>query len=261
MSQVVASIGKGIRVVQVSTRRCLSECVDGQANVFINLGDSNMVGSGSVLSGSTPVWDKDIGDFVTSGELARGSEQVTGPLLVSPCSSVSNYFLKIAGGGEELERNFKPGRNRYIQLNTELPLLIAKLQADGFTSIVVRGIIFNIGTNDAVNQMYTDAFEQNLRDTIAGIRTDLSIPSLEFLLTDMPSTLDQDAARAPRVEQIRTALATVANDTPGVFLQSTEGWESGRMIDPEGDPVHYNLAGQTSQGQAYARFYTHAAAE
>ena len=253
---IVASVGKGIQIVNATTRRSLSECVDGQANVFINLGDSNMVGNGSVLSGMTPVWDKDIGDVVTSGPLARGPEQVMGPNLISPCLSVSNFVMKIAGGGEELELNFKPGRNRYIQLNTELPRLIAKLQADGFTSIVVRGVIFNIGTNDAVSQVFTDAFEQNLRDTIEATRTDLEIPDLEFLLTDMPSTLDQDADRAPRVEQIRTALATVANESPGVFLQSTEGWETGRTNDPQGDPVHYNLAGQTSQGQAYANFYT-----
>ena len=232
--------------------RCLSGCENNERNIFILAGDSNMVGSGSVF-GSNPsvlVWDTATDDWINTGPLTRGTEQVMVPALKNGCTGATNYVVKVAQGGQQLCGTFFPtSGSLYQNIVNWTSAAKQKLLSANSNPVRIRVIVLNLGTNDALSATCTTAFETNLRSFITNIRTDLGESGLNVLLTGMPSTLHLSPTRTTRVADIVSALRTVSGDTPGVDLVDASTWEV------KSDNVHYSKDGQTDQGKAYAAWF------
>ncbi len=133
---------------------------------------------------------------------SRGVHRAIGVKYAANGKSLSNYFKpsasgypKIINAVEEATRKYHPFRIRW------------------------RSVVWVQGQQDSSTQVQADAYEQNLTDLMAAIRSDLSTPDLYFCSPLHPpswSTKDYDAT-------VRAAVASfVASDSYALSVDAED---------------------------------------
>lgn len=144
-------------------------------------------------------------------------------------------ITKIGGGGEQLSNSWNP--------NTPGTRYTAMLQSLSSSTCRKRGLIVFLGTNDSRFLPDSQAFEQNLRDFIAGVHS--VCPNLPILIFQNHVGLRQDGTLPYIHNQIvRDAKEAVSADTACVTLANIDSADISldqvHLNDPEGEQVAAN---------------------
>ena len=141
-------------------------------------------------------------------------------------------ITKIGGGGEQLSNSWNP--------NTPGTRYLATLESISSSTCRKRGLILFLGTNDARLLSDAEAFEQNLRDFVAGVHS--VCPNLPILVfQNHAGLLTTGPAARPFNQIVRDAKEAVASDTDCVTLVNIDdadiSLDQVHLNDPEGEQV------------------------
>ena len=159
-------------------------------------------------------------------------------------------IIKFASSGADLDYCFQKSAN-YLY-----PLMIAKitnslqqLSSLGYTP-TLKGFFWLQGESDALDNptTYTNEIANFVRD----IRTDLQVPNLEFVLTQINSNMPAFANYQTGVAEVNGAMTTLASSDPNVKFVTTDDITNNF---PDGE-IHYNADQTVTIGQRWAAAYT-----
>ncbi|WP_082611094.1 sialate O-acetylesterase [Lysobacter sp. Root916] len=134
-----------------------------------------------------------------------------------------------------------PGTNQYDHLLVAIANATAAAQAAG-VELDIQGVFWMQGESDSIALPYAQAYEANLKQFIATLRTQLGKPQLPFHLATI-----RDTPHWTYRQMIWNAQQAVADADPNV------NWVSGRDLQAyDNDPAHYTAAGQVTLGNRFA---------
>jgi hypothetical protein len=234
------------------------------ARVFLLGGQSNMagVGTNSQLAPPYIAPQTDVrfwgGAFGTNhwvdlapgfGNTASqfGPEISFGRALKDAYPNDDVYLIKYAVSGTALYNDWAPPSGpQYTNFVNTVAAALADLDTKG-GDYQIAGMLWMQGESDALEGQGA-AYETNLRNFIADMRTRFGEPDLPFLIGRI-TTYYGDATNNTAV---RNAQVIVAGDTPHVEWFDTDGFSPG---SPGSPADHYDTAGQIQLGQAFAASY------
>ena len=231
--------------------------------VFLLAGQSNMNGQAavaalpanlkrpqkSVLVWNGSVWtplDKGNADIVVM-QLQRGKPSRTfGPeMTFGP--AMARYFgqpigiIKVAYGGTNLAVNWSPYRKHSLYAR----LVRSVKGARKARPIVIIGMIWMQGENDARHEAMAQAYKKNLTHLIKTARKDFGNPALPFVCGRI-TQLSSFSPTFPYSDTVRKAQAAI--HLPAYRLINTDDLPRLNARDP-----HYNVTGMQELGKRFAR--------
>ena len=244
-----------------------TEVINRTIDLYIFAGQSNMHGSAEAINDSVDrtetLFYKATANDMTSTIDSQFTPMVAGETAFEPGRMAME--LSFRDRVKELPHDFarditimkfsKSGTNLAVQWNAETNgFLFVKLKQaidDATNKLTTVGYTYNIkgvvwlqGEADAQNQSYTNAYQANLNNLIAAVRTHVSLPQLPIILIGikMPS----------KPQWIQDNVATINN----IFeTTSTIDANIGYVFDSiwtQYDGIHYDTQGITDVGIAVA---------
>lgn len=159
------------------------------------------------------------------------------------------YLVKWAYGGTNLYADWKPANGGGWCYNSFKMTAMAALQNldAAHLSPSVAGMLWMQGEGDAANSTSANAYQQNLIDFIAAVRTD---PQFSFNSPDMPFVLGriiQGYGTSGDNATVRTAQMTVPTLVEHTMCINTDDLQ----VSPE-IPLHFGTQGQIELGIRFA---------
>lgn len=153
--------------------------------------------------------------------------------------------LKVATNGTDLARHWDPDdpSSLYADLVDEYAALSAELVALGYTPQPV-GVLWMQGENDAARRIDADAYEVNLTEFIARLRTDVAEPDLPFVIGRIHADLLIIYGRYKG--RVRAAQAAVAAADPNAELVDLDD------LPLLADQIHFDDEGMRAMGKRFA---------
>ena len=239
----------------------VSLCVAGPASavtrVFLLGGQSNMVGQGSNVE-LTPPYNApqaDVkfwaGHWVSlapgygNNSSHFGPEVAFGRAIADALPGDDIYLVKYAADGTALYNDWSPsGGPQYNAFMNTTGAALANLDNAG-VQYEISGMLWMQGESDAVEQQ-GPAYEANLRNFIADMRTRFDTPEMPFVIGRVLSYYGGSNGHAAIV---RAAQVTVADTTANVSWIDTDSFS---VVDPVSNPGHYGTSGQLDLGNGFA---------
>ena len=227
--------------------------------VFLLAGQSNMRGQGENSELTHPCdaaqtnvafWNNGTWEDLAPGfgNLASqfGPELTFGYTVKQALPSAEIRLVKYAANGTALYNDWSPsGGPQYTEFMSTARAALADLDANG-VYYEVSGMLWLQGEFDAYESQGA-AYETNLRNFIADMRTQFDTPDLPFYIARVRTWWD-NAARDQAV-LVRAAQVTVAETTDNVEWFDTDSY------DPLINSGHYNTPGQLNIGIDFANTY------
>lgn len=149
-------------------------------------------------------------------------------------------IFKVGYGGTTLAHDWKKGDTSASRLY-EILMNELEIATDSLTSWGIPwkfiGMAWMQGESDAANFDMASAYESNLTEFTADIRSDFNTPEMPIVIGKIANT-----GHYPYSEQVRTAQANVANKDPLIKLIDLDDLPIGP------DDVHYTTEGVISMG-------------
>jgi len=149
-------------------------------------------------------------------------------------------LIKSSKGASSLYYSWKPGTGpQWLDLVEDVTDGMATLCQD--CNPVIVGFIWMQGENDTLDQSNAQAYEQNLTDFIAAVRTEFSVPNLPFVIGQISEgpTLTYGAI-------VRQAQLNVSQNVPDTALVITSD------LALQADNVHYDTNGVIELGYRFS---------
>ncbi|MES2309776.1 MAG: sialate O-acetylesterase [Verrucomicrobiota bacterium] len=197
-----------------------------------------------------------------------GPEFTSLPLLQKEANETI-YIVKYAMGNTNLARDWnsrdggdgKPGIY-YARLIAKVDAAMKQLQKQYGVEGYVAGTFWMQGEADKFvsydkfkqfgvtsNDAFAKAYEQNLRNLIADLRTTFNQPNMPFVLGETSDKVTDDPNYKSFSPLVRDSQHKVAQDTPNVAIaQATD-------LPKIQDGIHISGAGQQTLGQRFAECY------
>ena len=217
---------------------------------LILAGQSNMLGDGlraeldsAALPANVRLFDRNPrpGSFGPELGLAR---RVSELMLIDEL-----WLIKYAVGGSSLlawDPDWQPERAALADDAAKGPLyqrLIAHIkQVSRGQALDVKACLWMQGESDARYPLAAAQYEENLRQWIQRLRSDLGQPDLAFAI----GLINPPGMRFPCRAQVRQAQRQVAKRTPKAVLVDTTG------LSKHADDLHYDTDGQLELGRRFA---------
>lgn len=211
--------------------------------VYLMLGQSNMVGAGSVAGelpadlarpqGDTLVYVH--GDWVpVSPDAYRPYSTLFGPEISFGLARGEQIgIVKVAKGGTTLEEHWKPGGKLYsAALDTIAGASVSR-------PIRIKGIVWMQGESDAREAAAADAYRANFAATMNGLREIVGEVPIVACRVNPP------ADAFPYVEEVRAAQM-------GMRLRSYT-WLDCDDLPKVADGLHYSTAGLVTLGERFSK--------
>jgi len=148
--------------------------------------------------------------------------------------------IKCAYGGSNLavdwNRNAVTGNMLYKTMTDQINNACSLLDSIGLEH-TFAGFFWIQGESDASIQSYAQAYYENLREFISGVRTDLNTPSLPFFISRLPS-----GQPYTYLALIRSAQEKASADIHNVKLIDTDN------LELDTDKVHFISSGMKELG-------------
>lgn len=231
--------------------------IAGRTRVFLLAGQSNMNGLGSNADLAPPYdaaqtdvafWDNgewvDLAPGFGNSSAEFGPEVSFGHTLKEALGPDRIHLVKYAVNGTALYNDWAPPTGpQYAAFMSTANAAIADLDANG-VDYEISGMLWLQGESDAAEGQGA-AYETNLRNFIADMRSQFEVPDLPFYLArvrDFYGTPEQAGL-------VRAAQVTVAESTDKVEWFDTDSY------NPLIAGGHYNAEGEINIGIDYANLY------
>jgi hypothetical protein len=195
-----------------------------------------------------------VGQLSTEGAGYAGNFSGFGPEL-SAGSDLAERFgkslaiVKFASGGADLDTQFAKSANfLYPRLIAEVTNSLAQLIAQGYTP-TLKGLFWLQGESDAL--LNPSTYATDIGQFVSDVRTDLKVPTLQFVLTEINTNLPAFALSQAGVAQVNQAMTSLTNTDPNVKFVTTADINYGFA-----DTVHYTADQIIKIGQRWAAAFT-----
>lgn len=220
-------------------------------DVYLFLGQSNMVGRGTVSELTAAAWEgfydvrmwnaitpDTAWSLVSLGTTSDNSGDFGPEIAFAKLSSTRNpcHIWKYAVSGADLANDFAARTGpQYINFLSKLK---DALNTSMDKSYRIRGVLWAQGEADAGVEADANAYEANLKNFIKCVREDLNIPYLPFSVAriNAPQKTYRDA--------VRNAQDAVAASDTYVNTFSTDSF-------PLSDNLHFNTSGTILCGESF----------
>ncbi len=187
----------------------------------------------------------------SQGGITRFGPEVTFGRAIADAKPDRKYALiKHGVGGSSLAKHWDPTvPASYSDFKLTVAEGLAALEADGHAT-QITGMLWMQGETDVKKLEDRNAYEENLTNFIAAVRTDFG-SDLPFVIGQL-SVNQTGGGRLRTVENlniVRTAQANVARDLLGVGLVVTNNFSL------NADDLHFSTEGQMALGNAFAKQY------
>jgi len=158
-------------------------------------------------------------------------------------------IVKFASGGADLDTQFAKSANfLYPRLIAEVTNSLAQLIAQGYTP-TLKGLFWLQGESDAL--LNPSTYATDIGQFVSDVRTDLKVPTLQFVLTEINTNLPAFALSQAGVAQVNQAMTSLTNTDPNVKFVTTADINYGFA-----DTVHYTADQIIKIGQRWAAAFT-----
>jgi hypothetical protein len=195
-----------------------------------------------------------VGQLSTEGAGYAGNFSGFGPEL-SAGSDLAERFskplaiVKFASGGADLDTQFAKSANfLYPRLIAEVTNSLAQLIAQGYTPNL-KGFFWLQGESDAL--LNPSTYATDIGQFVSDVRTDLKVPTLQFVLTEINTNLPAFALSQAGVAQVNQAMANLTKTDANVKFVTTAD-----INDGFADTVHYTADQIIKIGQRWAAAFT-----
>jgi len=195
-----------------------------------------------------------VGQLSTEGAGYSGNFSGFGPEL-SAGSDLAEHFgrpltiVKFASGGADLDTQFAKSANfLYPRLIAEVTNSLAQLIAQGYTPNL-KGFFWLQGESDAL--LNPSTYATDIGQFVTDVRTDLNVPTLPFVLTEINTNLPAFALSQAGVSQVNQAMANLTKTDANVKFVTTAD-----INDGFADTVHYTADQIIKIGQRWAAAFT-----
>ncbi|MDB4393700.1 sialate O-acetylesterase, partial [bacterium] len=166
-------------------------------------------------------------------------------------------LIKDAWGGTTLVSDWDPdggdekSKKLYQRFMTHVRGRLAELEKEGL-NYRIEGLMWHQGENDMFHAEGKQLYEKNLRNFIARVRKDLSVPELKVYIGEISTKGVWGMDNRANVTLIRNAQMAVVESDPNAFFVPTShlSFKVGR---PFGLHYHFGTLGQLQHGEAYAK--------
>ena len=159
-------------------------------------------------------------------------------------------IIKFASGGANLDTEFQKSANYlYPLMITKITNSLQQLTAQGYVP-TIKGFFWLQGETDAGANPTN--YTNDIANFVKDIRSDLQVPNLEFVLTQINSNMPAFATNQVGVAEVNAAMTTLANSDPNVKFVTTDDMTNG-FAD---NNIHYNADQTVTIGQRWAAAYT-----
>jgi len=248
---------------------CFTPCAAADTvKVFILAGQSNMAGSTPttglpsnltqiqpdvIMYASGQIDTLKANQWLNLGPDFGGDSGYFGPELAfgrTMADSLSDTgvkvaLIKLAYGGIDLYCQFRPPSSGgtvgygYSNLFTTIQSALAALPSQYTT--VIAGMLWLQGESDGMNIFWANAYDTNLTNLIADLRTDLNLPELPFV-----AGMIHLSSWWPFADIVRNAETNAANRDPNVGVFETQDLPLGV------DSAHYQTDAMVEIGKRFA---------
>lgn len=194
-----------------------------------------------------------------------GPELLAGITLAEGSPKSEFLLIKTAMGGTTLFGAWNPNWNaensalvekgekkRNIKLFQQhidnIKRNLEQLERRGKTYEIV-GMFWMQGENDAARKVAAISYESNLNALISGVRTNLNLPKMPFVIGQINSTYGKFK---PGPTLVRQAMNNVAEKDNNVTIIETSTDSQWLDYPKHSDNVHYNTVGLSRLGKAFA---------
>ncbi len=168
-------------------------------------------------------------------------------------------IVKDAWGGTTLVNDWAPGggdeksKKLYNRFITQVRDRLTDLTKEGLT-YQIEALVWHQGENDMFHREGKNLYEKNLRNFIAHVRKDLSVPDLKVYIGEISTKGIWGMDNRTNVALIRKQQMAVVESDPNVTFVPTShlSFKVGR---PFGLHYHFGTLGQLQHGEAYAKSY------
>jgi hypothetical protein len=195
-----------------------------------------------------------VGQLSTEGAGYSGNFSGFGPEL-SAGSDLAERFgkplaiVKFASGGADLDTQFAKSANLlYPRLIAEVTNSLAQLIAQGYTP-TLKGFFWLQGESDAL--LNPSTYTTDIGQFVNDVRTDLKVPTLQFVLTEINTNLPAFALSQAGVAQVNQAMVNLTKMDANVKFVTTAD-----INDGFADIVHYTADQIIKIGQRWAAAFT-----
>jgi fibronectin type 3 domain-containing protein len=159
-------------------------------------------------------------------------------------------MIKFAAGGADLHTDFLKSDNfLYPEMITEITNSLQQLTAQGYIP-TIRGFFWLQGEGDATANPTT--YTNDIAQFVSDVRSDLKVPKLEFVLTQINSNMPAFANYQTGVAEVNAAMTTLVSSDTNVKFVTTDD-----MISGFGDGnIHYSADQIVTVGQRWAVAYS-----
>lgn len=165
------------------------------------------------------------------------------------------YLVKYGLTSTNLAVNWNPNGSGavYNVFKSRVDAALANLTAAG-KSPVISGMIWMQGESDAMNPAYAAAYQTNLTNFIAKVRSDFSTPAMPFVIGRI--NISQYWGTPADNALVRDSQVAVANQVANVSWIETEDIPVWNGSEPgHADPDHYSSQGQLILGTRFANVF------
>ena len=166
-------------------------------------------------------------------------------------------LIKDAWGGTTLFNDWDPdggdekSKKLYQRFITHVRARLAKLEKEGL-KYKIEGLMWHQGENDMFDVEGKKTYQKNLRNFIAHVRKDLSVPELKVYIGEISTKGVWGMDNRANVTLIRNAQMAVVESDPKAFFVPTSHL-SFKVGHPFGLHYHFGTLGQLQHGEAYAK--------
>jgi hypothetical protein len=190
-----------------------------------------------------------MGQLYTEGAGYSGYFSGFGPEL-SAGSDLAERFgkplaiVKFASGGADLDTQFAKSANfLYPRLIAEVTNSLQQLIDQGYAP-TVKGFFWLQGESDAL--LNPSTYATDIGQFVSDVRTDLNVPTLQFILTEINPNLPVFALSQAGVAQVNQAMVNLTKMDPNVKFIAT-----GDIANGFADTVHYSANQTITIGQRW----------
>ena len=254
---VAAAVVPGIILAFTFSTAVPADASSGRTRIFLLGGQSNMKGQGlnSELTSPYDMIQTNV-SFWSGGEWVGlapgfgntaahfGPELTFGYTVQQALPSDHILLIKYAANGTALYNDWAPSSGpQYTAFMSTALAALADLDADG-VDYEISGMLWLQGESDAL-EGHGAAYETNLRNFIADMRTQFSVPDLPFYI----ARVREYYGTAEQTALVRTAQVDIADSTENVEWFDTDSY------NPLINGGHYDTAGQIGIGIDFAETY------
>jgi hypothetical protein len=211
--------------------------------IFVLAGQSNMQGRGATkdLPDALKTQPSNVRYYTHGRESTIGKYHYFGPevnfahLIAKTFPNDNVIIIKTAASGSSITQ-WLPGEPLYDALLRQVKFVVDPAEAD------IQAVVWMQGETDAKDEKLANAYKQNLKALIDGLRKDLHAGHAMFLV----GRITQPNANFAMEKTVRNAQNEVDKDNPNTIIIPTDGL--GKLYDN----VHFNSEGLIELGRRFA---------